>query len=49
MIASGNVKEASISAVKILADGRRVDLGIVAYYHKNPIIRVWRNFIRRFK
>lgn len=48
MIASSNVKEASIHAVKIRADGTRIDLGMIAYYHKNPFIRVWRNIIRRF-
>lgn len=47
--AGSNCREASIHAVKILKDGTRVDLGCVAYYHKNPIIRLWRNLTRRFK
>jgi hypothetical protein len=34
-----NVKSAAIGAVKIHADGTREDLGIVAYWHKNPLKR----------
>lgn len=35
-------KSAEIHAVKILADGRRVDLGCIAYWHRNPLMRLWR-------
>lgn len=38
-----NITSAQISAVKILADGTRVPLGVVAYYHRNPLRRLaWR-------
>lgn len=37
MIAGKAIAEAKMSAVIIRADGRREDLGIVAYYNKNPL------------
>lgn len=38
-----NVKEASIEAVIIRADGTRENLGVVSYYHRNPLKRLaWR-------
>lgn len=41
--AKGQVKEASIEAVVIRADGTREDLGTIAYWHKNPVRRLlWR-------
>lgn len=37
------MREASISAVVIRADGRIEDLGVVSYWHKNPLRRLaWR-------
>ncbi len=37
------IRSAQISAVKILADGTRIDLGVLAYYHRNPLKRLlWR-------
>lgn len=42
MIARGNVKEATISAVITRADGTIEDLGVVSYWHRNPLRRlVW--------
>lgn len=39
----GKACEASISAVIIRADGSRVDLGTVSYWHRNPLRRLaWR-------
>jgi hypothetical protein len=39
----GKAREASISAVIIRADGTRVDLGTVSYWHRNPLKRLaWR-------
>ena len=36
-------KEASMKATIVRADGTRVELGTVAYWHKNPIKRlIWR-------
>lgn len=43
MDAKGGLREASIAAVVIRADGTREDLGVVSYYHKNPLRRLlWR-------
>lgn len=37
------MREASISAVVIRADGRVEDLGVVSYWHKSPLRRLaWR-------
>jgi hypothetical protein len=44
--ASRRVKEASIQAVKILADGTRVPLGTSAYASRNPIKVLWWKFKR---
>lgn len=43
------VKSARISAVKITADGRRVPLGVVAYYHRSMIMRMWYSVRAWFK
>lgn len=41
--ATQHVKEASIAAVVIRADGTREDLGIVSYWSKSPLKRLlWR-------
>jgi len=43
IIANSLVKEASIEAVIIRADGTREVLGTVGYYHRNPIKRfIWK-------
>ena len=41
ILASSDVKQASISAVIIRADGTIEDLGTISYYHKNPLYRLW--------
>jgi hypothetical protein len=46
LIAHQQVREASISAVVTRADGSVEDLGIVSYYHKNPLKR-WAFAIKR--
>lgn len=38
-----SVVMAEVSAVVIRADGTREDLGVISYYHKNPIKRWWGN------
>jgi hypothetical protein len=38
--ARSDVKSVSIQAVKITADGQRIPLGTVAYYHRNPLKRI---------
>ena len=40
-IAPGNIKSASLEAVIIRADGTRENLGTIAYWHKNPLRRIW--------
>jgi len=40
MDVSSNVKSAEIQAVIIRADGTRENLGVIAYYHRNPIVRL---------
>jgi hypothetical protein len=35
----GEAKEATIEAVIIRADGTRVPLGVVSYWHRNPLKR----------
>lgn len=36
-------REAKITAVLIRADGTRIDLGTVSYWHRNPLKRLaWR-------
>lgn len=34
------VKQVRLQAVVIRADGRREDLGTIAYWHKNPLRRL---------
>jgi hypothetical protein len=41
MNVSGRPKEASIEAVIIRADGTKVPLGVISYWHRNPLMRLW--------
>lgn len=36
------VKSVEIAAVVIRADGRREELGVVSYWHRNPLVRAQR-------
>lgn len=49
LIARGEVKKSSLTAVITRADGTVENLGVIAYYHRNPLMRaawaVWQ-FIR---
>lgn len=37
-------KESTLSAVKTRADGTVEDLGVIAYYHRNPLRRwLWQH------
>jgi hypothetical protein len=38
-IAHANAQRASVHAVVTLADGTVQDLGMIAYYHRNPLRR----------
>lgn len=39
MIVNADVKEAQLQAVVIRKDGSKEDLGTIAYWHKNPLMR----------
>jgi len=42
-VARQKMKEASIAAVVIRADGTREDLGVISYWNRNPLRRlIWR-------
>lgn len=43
LLTQSDAKEAVISARVIRADGTVEELGIVSYWHKNPIKRIWGN------
>jgi hypothetical protein len=46
---NSNVKESSFHAVITRADGTIEDLGVISYYHKNPLKRwIW-NIKKYFK
>ena len=38
-LAEGKIKELTITAVKITADGKQVPLGVVSYWSRNPLKR----------
>jgi len=43
--ARSQVKEATIEATVIRRDGSRDELGVVSYWHKNPLRRIaWKVF-----
>ena len=43
LVATGKQVERSISAVVTRADGSVEDLGVIAYWHRNPLRRLaWR-------
>ncbi len=41
MDAKAKMKEASIAVRILRADGHVEDLGVVSYWHKNPLRRLW--------
>jgi hypothetical protein len=52
MDAKQQMQEASIAAVVIRADGTREDLGVVSYWHKSRVRRLWwnlRHFLKEAK
>jgi hypothetical protein len=48
-VAHTDAKEASIEAVVIRADGSRENLGTIAYWHRNPVRRLWWHAKRKLK
>lgn len=49
IISRASAKSSSISAVIIRADGRKEHLGMIAFWHRNPIIRALGNALIFFK
>lgn len=47
--AFGHPTEITIEAVRVRADGRVEPLGVVAYYHKNPVKRLLANARMRLR
>lgn len=47
--ASSKPVSIEVEAVKITADGRRIPLGTIAYYHRNPLRRLWFRITQLFK
>ena len=45
----GGIKSIEVEAVIIRKDGTRVNLGQVAYWHKNPLRRWWNAVKQSFK
>lgn len=39
--AKQKMKQTTIEAVVIRADGTREDLGVISYWHRNPLRRLW--------
>lgn len=46
ILANKQVKQVTIQAVKITADGRRINLGTIGYWSSNPLKRL---FYKLFK
>jgi len=46
---SRQVQKATLEAVVIRADGRREDLGVISYWHRNPFMRLWYRWVRGIK
>jgi hypothetical protein len=46
-VAPEQVKSVSLEAVVIRADGTREDLGTIAYWHKNPLRRLYHRLTHR--
>ncbi len=46
MVVPANARQASIRATVIRADGRVEHLGVVAFYHRNPLYR-WAFWLKR--
>lgn len=44
-----NAKQASLHAVVTRADGRVENLGVISFYHKNPLIHYPVNWWIKFK
>lgn len=48
-VSRSDVKSAEIQAVIVRADGSVVDLGTIAYYHRNPLKRLAFWIKKKFK
>ena len=43
VISKGEIKSAQFEAIVIRADGTVENLGVISFYHRNPLIRLWWN------
>lgn len=46
--ALSRAKKTELSAIVIRADGRREDLGVISYWHRNPLFRAFFKIRRAF-
>ena len=46
--AASNPVSIQLDAVVIRADGTREELGTIAYWHRNPLKRMWHSIKRHF-
>lgn len=46
LLAHAKAREASIEATITRADGTVEHLGVISYWHRNPLVRAWRNLVR---
>jgi hypothetical protein len=49
MTGNSSFEEIEMVAVITRADGRVEHLGSIAYWHRNPFIRIWRRFKHSIK
>lgn len=48
-MAKGLLKSSEVQAVIIRADGTREELGTIAYWHRNPLKRIWFYISKQFR
>lgn len=46
-VSDSQIKSVQVEAVKILADGTRVPLGVISYWHRNPLKRLFFKLFKR--
>jgi hypothetical protein len=49
MLTNAKARESRITAVITRADGRVEDLGTIAYWHRNPLRRLWGNLLIKLR
>lgn len=46
---NANIEHMTLRAVVIRADGTVEDLGVIAFWHKNPLVRWWYRLTKFFR